>query len=75
MDFIEGLLKSQNKDVILAVVDRLTKYSHFTTLSHPFTAEQVTDEFLDQVYKVHGIPQNIVSDRENFSSWDYLNIW
>lgn len=34
MDFIEGLPKSNGKDVILAVVDKLTKYAHFLTLTH-----------------------------------------
>ncbi|KAJ4807007.1 polyprotein [Rhynchospora pubera] len=64
MDFITGLPKSDGKDVILVVVDRLTKYSHFLALSHPFKATDVAHVFLDQVYRLHGLPTNIVSDRD-----------
>lgn len=63
MDFIEGLPKSEGKEVILVVVYRFTKYSHFLPVSHPFTV-QVAHEFLDGVYKLHGLPVVIVSDRD-----------
>ncbi|GKC79313.1 ty3-gypsy retrotransposon protein, partial [Tanacetum coccineum] len=62
MDFIEGLPKSQGKSVIMVVVDRLRKYAYFIPLQHPFNAQQVAQLFLDNVYKLHGLPSNIVND-------------
>ncbi|KAL8138220.1 hypothetical protein V2J09_004221 [Rumex salicifolius] len=61
---IEGLPKSQGKDVIMVVVDRLTKYEHFIPLAHSFTASKVAHEFMLNVYKMHGVPLTIVSDRD-----------
>ncbi|KAG8646053.1 hypothetical protein MANES_10G117250v8, partial [Manihot esculenta] len=40
-DFIEQLPKSKDKDTILVVVCRFTKYGHFIPLAHPFTAATV----------------------------------
>ncbi|GJY84780.1 ty3-gypsy retrotransposon protein, partial [Tanacetum coccineum] len=64
MDFIESLPSSHGKIVILVVVDRLSKYSHFIPLSHLFKAAQIAQVFLDSIYKLHGLPQTITSDRD-----------
>ncbi|WVZ86941.1 hypothetical protein U9M48_033652 [Paspalum notatum var. saurae] len=64
MDFIEGLPRSSGKDCILVVVDKFTKFAHFLALAHPFTAPRVAKVFFDQVYRLHGLPESIVSDRD-----------
>jgi hypothetical protein len=75
MDFIIGLPKSGNKSVIMVVVDHLSKYAHLCALQHSFTASTVAQIFMDQVFKIHGMPHSIVSDHDpNFTSnfWEEL---
>lgn len=64
MDFIEGLPPSARFKCILVVVDKLTRYSHFIPLVHPFTAQGVAQQFMGHVYKRHGMPYYIISDRD-----------
>ncbi|GJR80457.1 retrotransposon-related protein [Tanacetum coccineum] len=64
IDFIEKLPSSHGKSVILVVVDRLRKYAHFMAMQHPFTASTVAQVFLDNVYRLHGMPESIVSERD-----------
>ena len=64
MDFIQGLPLSQSYNCILVVVDLLTKYAHFIALGHPFSAAGVAKSFFHNVYRLHGLPGAIISDRD-----------
>jgi hypothetical protein len=46
------------------VVDKLSKYAYFMSLSHPFTAKAVADKFVEGVVILHGMPKSIISDRD-----------
>ncbi|KAE8720380.1 CDPK-related protein kinase [Hibiscus syriacus] len=64
MDFTDGLPKSNQKNCILVMVDKFTKYTHFLPLSHPYTAMEVAHLYLDHIFKLHGQPNMAISDRD-----------
>jgi hypothetical protein len=72
MDFIVGLPKLGNKSFIMVVVDRLSKYAHFFFSSVPIHNLHSGSIFLDNIFKLHGMPHSIVSNRDpTFSN----NLW
>ena len=62
-DFITKLLLAQGYDLILVVVDRLTKIVHFIPTTEKTTAEELARLFRDNMWKLHGLPESIISDR------------
>ena len=64
MDFIEGLPNSFGKQVIFVVVHRLSKAAYFIALQHPYTVSDVAKCFMDNVFKLHGCPTSVTSDRD-----------
>jgi hypothetical protein len=64
MDLIEGFLKVDGKSVVLTVVDRFSKFAHFITLGHMYSAASIAKAFFDSIVQLHRVPCSIVSDRD-----------
>jgi len=62
-DFITKLLLAQGYNSILVVVDRLTKMVYFISTTEKTLAEELARLFRDNVWKLHGLPKSIISDR------------
>jgi hypothetical protein len=73
MDFITGLPRRDKlHDLIMVVVDKITKYAHFIPLKTTHKVADVVDIFMKEVARFHGIPKSIVFDRDpKFTS----NFW
>ena len=63
VDMITDLPTSNGKDSILCIVDYHTKQAHAIGTNKTLTAPQLADLYLQHVWKLHGTPQKIVSDR------------
>lgn len=75
MDFIEGLRQSHGSSIIFSIFDRFTKYSHFFTLTHPYTTVKVAQLFFNGIFRLHEMPKTIISDRDSIltsSFWKEL---
>eukprot|EP00253_Pinus_taeda_P015686 PITA_15686 len=65
MDFITGLPRTKkNHDSIMVVVDKLSKAAHFIPVQSTYKAVQITHIFMQNVFKLHGLPKVIISDRD-----------
>ena len=63
VDFITKLLVVAEKDVILVVCDRLSKMIHFVATTEGTSAEGLARLFWNNVWKLHRLPESVVSDR------------
>jgi len=62
-NFITKLPLAQGYDLILVVVDKLTKMAYFIPTTKKTTAGGLVRLFRDNVWKLHGLPESIISDR------------
>ena len=63
VDFITKLLVVIEKDAILVVCDQLSKMTHFIATTEGTSAERLVRLFWDNVWKLHGLPGSVISDR------------
>lgn len=78
MDFVVKLPRSEDPvteepyDSILVVTDRFTKFGRFIPYRETWTAEQLARVFMKEVVANHGMPHQLISDRDKlFTS----NFW
>lgn len=63
VDFVTSLPPSEGNATILTVVDRFSKAVHFVPLPKLPTALEMANLLIQHVFRLHGISQDIVSDR------------
>ncbi|CAA7023600.1 unnamed protein product [Microthlaspi erraticum] len=66
MDFITGLpvARGRMNNSIWVIVDRLTKVAHLLAVRDSDKVETLAELNINQIVKLHGVPADIVSDRD-----------
>jgi hypothetical protein len=76
MDFITRLLRStKQNDAIMVVVEKQRKASHFIPIKSTCKEIYISNIFMKEIFRLHGMPKEIISDRDTkFTSnfWKYL---
>jgi len=62
-DFITKRPLAQGYDAILVVYDHFSKIAHFIAITEKTSAEGLAKLFRDHVWKLHGLPESVISDR------------
>jgi len=63
VDFIMKLPIVAGKDAILVVCDKLSKMTYFVATTEGISVEGLARLFRDNIWKLHGLPESMVSDK------------
>ncbi len=64
-DMVTGLPSVNGKNAVIVFVDRFTKYTILVPVSKRITAAAYAKIFLEKVVAVHGLPDELISDRDS----------
>jgi hypothetical protein len=63
IDFITGFPKTiKQHDVIMVVMDKLSKETHFIPIKSTFNSIDVANIFMKDIFRLHGFPKTIILD-------------
>ena len=63
MDFVTGLPSAEGYDAICGIVDQFMKQRHFIPCTTTIDAQGFAEFFIKEVFRLHGLPQTVTSDR------------
>jgi hypothetical protein len=72
LDFVTGLPDSRGRDIILVVIDKLTKFALFLATNTDITAMETVSLLFQRLVKLFGIPKTIIGDRD---PWWTSAVW
>jgi hypothetical protein len=62
-------------DTIWVIVNRLTKAAYFISVKVKYSLEKLTELYLHEIVRLHGVPKSIVSDRDpHFTSRFWMSL-
>ena len=73
MDFLGPLPRSQGFDTILVIMDRFTKRTHLIQCKQTDGAKEIATLFIENIFRHHGLPSDIVSDRDTRFTSEFWN--
>ena len=65
LDFVTSLPEKQKQnDSIMVVIDMSSKATHFIPVKTTHIANNIVGIFMNEIFRLHGIPKVIISDRD-----------